>query len=831
MPGRTDELAVLFTATDEASAKADGLADKVEKLDNTSAAVKLNADSTQATNELLTLDQKLARLSDADKAIVLKANADQAEREIKRATDLLAKAKTDAEIDLLITARDEASERLEDVQGRMRELDRQSADTEITADDHASADIEEVDSKLRALDGQTAKVKVDTGGIDSFKTSVDGITGGFEGIAGLAGAGGPIALGVGALGTGLFAAAQNAADMAIQVDTTSRLTGDSLDLASRLQAVWQTSGADVNDLNDVMLQMNGVLQQSPEFAKQLGVNLNDGKTIGERFIEVVEAVERSTLGASEKAQLMSNLFGEEGVRQVARLQSVIQGDLQGAIDRVADSQIIDDEDVAKAQEFNQSVGQIGTSVKGISTEFAQGLLPIVTGLAQLADRLGGAASSLRDFSNRGEEEGANLAEQFGSAFLRTIPLVSGHGFWDLFGSDEPEEVNSQVAEIVEKAKSTMLGFIPTIGELRDSLGKVIEKNRQTAVVYSEHAEGLHQLAVQAEEANRVMSSSDWGRAELEGALTANQNYTTQLFALRDIASQTEAAVDTFGESIKDSDGKVDASTLTMDAHTDAGRRQIEAVKGIADSLNVQFAAAYEDADGNMQTFMTRADQISNDTLSRLQTEFGLSDEQVDGLRTTLGLTAKDWQARFEMSGTEDAQIKVGLLQGSIQSVTDKNWQAKIATLIAQGDYVGVVNEVQSYFNQHPATVRVSLANLTAAQMAAVNAGRATGGIAGQGDVAGENWRPEFVNGGLTTGPVGLDAGQQVTGEISTELLFRQLISALERNGGGGQPAPVVHQTTNYITAPDATARTIVRTLRGDEWTRNAQPARSRMAAV
>ena len=111
--------------------------------------------------------------------------------------------------------------------------------------------------------------------------------------------------------------------------------------------MWKQSGADINDLNDVLLQMNGVLQTSPDLAKQIGVNLKDGADVGSRFVEVVGKIQSSTLGASEKAQLMSQMFGEEGVRQVAKLTASIDGPLSSAIENVSEAQIIsEDEDVA-----------------------------------------------------------------------------------------------------------------------------------------------------------------------------------------------------------------------------------------------------------------------------------------------------------------------------------------------------------------------------------------------------------------------------------------------------------------------------------------------------
>ena len=75
------------------------------------------------------------------------------------------------------------------------------------------------------------------------------------------------------------------------------------------------------------------------------------------------------------------------------------------------------------------------------------------------------------------------------------------------------------------------------------------------------------------------------------------------------------------------------------------------------------------------------------------------------MRDELDLTAKDYRARFEVSGTEEAIAKVGLLQGAIDNLPEEQ-QITVTQQILEGDYVGALETVQDYYDQHPAVVDV-----------------------------------------------------------------------------------------------------------------------------
>ena len=330
----------------------------VDDLDGKRATASVTVEA-KGEGEVRSLADRLDGLSKADQRVVLNADVSQAQREVAK------------------------------VERALRDARSMSADeirVQLEARDRATARIDEVQQRLRELDAEEAEPEVNVGG--NFASVLDKLPGQLGEVASALGPGGAAATGVLGIVTGLAAAATSAADMALSAQTTADLTGTSVEAASRLQAVWQQTGADVNDLNDVMLQMNGVLQTSPELAAQIGVNLNDGRDIAERFVEVVQRVSASTGDAAERAQLMSQLFGEEGVRQVQALVTVIGGDLQGALDDVAATKVVSADDVEQARELKRRMADVTTEFQGAVVSLGEGFLPLLTKAAELAAKVG-----------------------------------------------------------------------------------------------------------------------------------------------------------------------------------------------------------------------------------------------------------------------------------------------------------------------------------------------------------------------------------------------------------------------------------------------------------
>ncbi len=309
MATRGQELNTRITATDEASTIVDQVSKKLAGLEDDEHEVPVTA-KDDATKTIVDVEARLDRLTKEDRKVVLEASARQLEREVDRAVRKLAQVATltDQEFELVVQAKDQASAKLAKVEAQIDELDRKPpAEVEVNANTKGFLD--------------------DIGGLNA---QLDGVIGK---VADLAGRGGGAAAtgGILAVGAGLLTAVDHASELAIEVDNLRTLTGDTAEEASRLSGVWKQAGFDGKDLQDVVLQMNGVLQTSPELVERLGINLNDGKSIGERFVQVVGLLGSEFQNSAERSQAASQLFGEEGVRQVNAVTNAF-GDLNEAVE-------------------------------------------------------------------------------------------------------------------------------------------------------------------------------------------------------------------------------------------------------------------------------------------------------------------------------------------------------------------------------------------------------------------------------------------------------------------------------------------------------------------
>lgn len=252
----------------------------------------------------------------------------------------------------------------------------QKLNVDITATDRASAKITDVAKQADRVDGKTADVKIDADtsgfseGLDDITGQLDGIVGKFGEIGGKGTVGG-----VAAVVTGLALAADEAADLAIEADNLATLTGDSVEYASALNGVWKATGADAKDLQDVLLQMNGVLSTNAEIAETLGINLSDGATVGERFEEVVAALDKIP-DAARRSQIASQVFGEEGVRQYNALRNSVD-DVSEAIDNYQ-GKTFNESDVEDARKYKRELAEVKQQFANMSAEIGGSLLPMLT---------------------------------------------------------------------------------------------------------------------------------------------------------------------------------------------------------------------------------------------------------------------------------------------------------------------------------------------------------------------------------------------------------------------------------------------------------------------
>jgi hypothetical protein len=587
---------------------------------------------------------------------------------------------------------------------------------------------------------------------------------------------------------------------------------DKLGLTADQASRWQEVAGDLGIANDTLVtvigRMNKNVGQSPALFKDLGVQIayaRDGSVDANgTFLNVIDRL-HGMKDPAQRAAAAQKLLGKSWT-QAAELINAGADSVRARLKDVESQKIVSDDQINQARAFRDALDNLHDKVEDLSITVGKDLVPALTdtadGLTKATDAAGplvdaffkvyGAIRKVMDLPSKIPVVGFIL----GGPFQEAIGLLgkmsdAWHGMFG-GGQDDPTKLfaglgagDAYLATLRAGADKASQGVAVLAKGLKKAIDEV--NASQTAI----------------KDFHNTIKSTDFGKAALEGGLTASHNYTDSLFGLSGIASDSEKAVDDFGDSIKDANGKVKASTLTFDLNTEAGRKQRDALKGISNTLDTQFAAAFAGAHGKLDVFRGKANEISNNTLKRLQTEFGLSDDQVNGLRKSLGLTAKDWDARFKLAGTEEARVKIGLLQGSINSLP-KDVQTRVNQQIIKGDYVGAVSTIQGYYNRNPLHVRVNV--VPGGNFLDPNH-RATGGTVGRNEpvtLVGERG-PELVS---------LPAGSKVTPAGATAAMLRPGAGGVVAGGASGDIHITnnIHVSVGHGTNPVAAGREVYRVL-------------------
>lgn len=333
MTNRDTNLNVNVTATDRATPTVRGVASEVEALEGTHT-VDLDA-AGNADDQLASIRSKLDLLTDSDKTIVLRGQADQLLREVGR-----------------------AESKLRDIE----KLDGEQIRVILDARDNATKKLDAVRTELRQLDGEVATVTVDARDRTGRSLDRDQIGTG-------------VAAGSAAAIAAITAGAQQAASMSLEVQQIADLTGASLEEASRLAGVFRQSGVETSDLLDMLLNVNQQLRDNPELAEQLGIKVSAGTSLVDLFVQAVDKIGPAFDNAGERGVVNSQLFGEEGVRQVQAVKTAINQDLAPAMEQFQ-GPIVTDESVENARQVNAEIAEVEANVQKISLA----LLPVVNGL-------------------------------------------------------------------------------------------------------------------------------------------------------------------------------------------------------------------------------------------------------------------------------------------------------------------------------------------------------------------------------------------------------------------------------------------------------------------
>jgi TP901 family phage tail tape measure protein len=200
-------------------------------------------------------------------------------------------------------------------------------------------------------------------------------------------------------------------------------------------------------------------------------------------------------------------------------------------------------------------------------------------------------------------------------------------------------------------------------------------------------EGWARNAQAVESYNQTVKSSAWGDAEFMGGVAGMSAFNQQFYSLANIAMSFESALDGVNDSLKE-------NGFNFDLNSEKGRANQQAIMGLAQSMETQFVSAFDAANGSQTAFMENARNIGSGVMDRLTEELGLSADQAAVLAEKLGLTEGDYEIRWQMSGDEEAKVRLDLMASAIGLLSDPT-KTTIALQVADGDFQGALATAES----------------------------------------------------------------------------------------------------------------------------------------
>ena len=207
------------------------------------------------------------------------------------------------------------------------------------------------------------------------------------------------------------------AELGDSFDKMSQRTGVSVEALSGLKFAAEQSGASIETVEMGIRNMQRVLldvQQGSSTAattlQMLGLNIQQLQTLSpeQQFIQMAQAISQ-VQDPSKQAALAMELFGRSGTQLLPMLQ---QGEA-GIEALIAEARrlgiVMSEEDAKAAADFTDAMNRLSSVFKGIATQVASVITPILTKLSNLFTSL--------DKGTRGLIVQIGL---FGAAFLAAI---------------------------------------------------------------------------------------------------------------------------------------------------------------------------------------------------------------------------------------------------------------------------------------------------------------------------------------------------------------------------------------------------------------------------
>jgi hypothetical protein len=218
-------------------------------------------------------------------------------------------------------------------------------------------------------------------------------------------------------------------DTALAAGQFSDATGLAVDEASRLIEVSGDIGIEAGTVESALGKMNKTLGASPELFNKLGVEIartSTGATdVNGTFLNVVDRL-NAIKDPAERARVASQLLGK-GWQGMAELIGQGSASLKESLAGVADAQVIDEAELAKAKEFRERMDELNDRLQAVVMTVGEELVPV---LSDAAETIGTVTDAFQAVNTAAEDlTGIDL---FGWADKLTNPIGAAMDAMDWF---------------------------------------------------------------------------------------------------------------------------------------------------------------------------------------------------------------------------------------------------------------------------------------------------------------------------------------------------------------------------------------------------------------
>jgi hypothetical protein len=691
--------------------------------------ISARVDTTEAMRDLAKLEQ--------DRTVDVEVQPVNVDATIKAIDQRLSKLNTQ----LVIAVAEDNTKSVKTLQAKIDGLTRRKTQLTIEVDADTRGATAAID---RAAQDQTATVRVeaDTSGLDALigglgnLPGVGGLdsalsSGGGGGLSGLLSGGAvggatKLALAGGAI-AGSFALAATSVGTFVErgkeIERLGQIVGTTSEETSRLLAVTKRYGAEMGDVADVLLNIQG--KAADGSLGDFGVELDADGSALDNLGRVADAY-AATESAADKAALASAALGEEGARQFVPIIEQGADEMERLFAAVDGGQVFSDEDVKRAEELREVGVKLGETWESVQISIGGWIADLIDELTPIVEKLTGldGPGDPKDgpnFYERNLDIGGKLVEGLG---LGTSSATAA--------SDKVRAANAKAeAENLDEAAD---GAVRLGGELEEAKTQAELLEDATAAVKNQINSAIDPFA--------ELAAGDQGVAAAVEGLNGQRDALTDLNDKIDEAKGKQAELreqlaETDDDAKKAAESRAQVETDAAKASADAAeaRAQVatDAAKAAADADEQRAKAAQDNAQRQVDAEESRAEAVE-DAARRIAEVAAKEAKDAAGAQARLVALTRQ---RNELAADGDAPDKVRDLDNQI-AVTKRDMseakgaaadaiaetnrklaeqQADIAATSAKGDaayaeQVARINQAQGDANAKSAE---ALAKISAAE--------------------------------------------------------------------------------------------------------------------